>query len=326
MVRPVLLLATWLALAGCVAKPQAIDPRVPLRLEPPTRRVEAEGRHTLEIAVRDYIPGSGKGPAVRLVGVIHVGDRAYYEAVQVRLDAADLVLFEGVSASPDDFKKAPAQRRKDHLYTKVADALGLVTQFEGIDYRREHFVNADLSVAAMEATLDREIAGGGAGADAARAAKGQMDTLGRMLQGGGGGLTGMAVNLLIGMVERSPRMRATVLLGLVGMDPMDGKGGFSRTGGAGGERLGRLILDDRNEAAMAALAPELRRGNPADRTVAVFYGAAHLPGLEDALIRRHGYVPSTTEWLPALSVDPAAAGMTPTEVEQALKAARRGRR
>jgi hypothetical protein len=325
MPRPALFLSLLAGLVGCASSPTAIDPRVPLRIDPPTRRLEAAGTHTLEIAVRDYAPLSGKGPTVRLVGAVHIGSKAYYDALQARLDASDLVLFEGVGKDADDFKRAPAQRKADHLYTKMADALGLVTQFEGIDYRRDHFVNADLSVDGMAALLEAEIAAGGTPAEAAKAAKGQMATLTKTLQGGGGGLSGMAINFFIGMIERSPKMRATVLLGFVGMDPDDGKGGFAKMGGKGGERLGKLILDDRNEAALAALAKELGKGTP-DRVVAVFYGAAHLPGIEDALLRRHGYVPSKTEWIPAMSVEPAKAGLTPREIEQALKASGRARR
>ncbi len=325
MPRPALFVALLAGIVGCASSPTAIDPRVPLRIEPPTRRVETAGKHTLEIAVRDYTPLSGKGPTVRLVGAVHIGEKAYYEALQARLDASDVVLFEGVGKNAEDFKRAPAQRKDDHLYTKMADALGLVTQFEGIDYRRDHFVNADLSVDAMAALLETEIAEGGAQAEAAKAAKGQMATLTKTLQGGGGGLSGMAINFFIGMIERSPKMRATVLLGFVGMDPDDGKGGFGKMGGKGGERLGKLILDDRNEAALAALEGELGKGLP-ERVVAIFYGAAHLPGIEDALIRRHGYVPARTEWIPAMSVEPAKAGLTPREIEQALKASGRARR
>lgn len=325
MPRPALFVALLAGLVGCASSPTAIDSRVPLRIDPPTRRVETAGTHTLEIAVRDYVPLSGQGPTVRLVGAVHIGSKAYYEALQARLDASDLVLFEGVGKNPDDFKRAPAQRKADHLYTKMADALGLVTQFEGIDYRRDHFVNADLSVDAMAALLEAEIAAGGPQAEAAKAAKGQMVTLTKTLQGGGGGLSGMAINLFIGMIERSPKMRATVLLGLVGMNPDDGKGGFGKMGGKGGERMGKLILDDRNEAALAALEGELGEGLP-ERVVAIFYGAAHLPGIEDALIRRHGYVPSRTEWIPAMSVEPAKAGLTPREVDQALKASGKARR
>jgi hypothetical protein len=109
------------------------------------------------------------------------------------------------------------------------------------------------------------------------------------------------------------------------MDPDPAKSGLGRMGGKGGARMGRLILDDRNEAALAALAEELEEGTPA-RVVSVFYGAAHLPGIEDALVRRHGYVPGKTEWVPALSVEPAKAGLNAREIEQALKAARQGRR
>lgn len=324
--RPAALaVALALALAGCTASPDVIDARVPLRIEDALRREQTKpGTYALQIAVRDYVPLDGRGPRLRLVGAIHIASRNFYTDVQSVLDQADCVLFEGVSDAPGDFKRDPAARKKDHLYTKVADALGLITQFEGIDYRRDHFVNADLSPAQMRALLEADIAKGGEDAVAARAAKEQFATLTKMMKGGGGGMTGVMVNLMLGFVGQSPKLRATLLLTLASADP-SADPSFGQAG-KGAARLGRLILDDRNAAVLEALRDKVDDLG-SDQTVAVFYGAAHLRGIEDALIRRFGYVPGATRWLTAFEVDAAVAGLSEQEVEELGRRVRgRGKR
>lgn len=322
--RPALL-GLLAALAGCASSPDVIDPRVPLQIEPAMRREQLKpGTYALRIAVRDYVPLDGAGPRLRLVGAVHIASRAYYQDIQAVLDQADCVLFEGVSESPDDFKRDPAARKQDHLYTKMADALGLITQFEGVDYRRAHFVNADLSPRQMLALLEADIAAGGAAAEAARAAKAQFGELTKMMKGGGGGMAGAMLDMMLGFVERSPKLRANLLLMLASADPASESG--LGVGGKGGARLGRLILDDRNAAVLEALERQVGELG-AGSTVAVFYGAAHLRGIEDGLIRRLGYVPDATRWLTAFEVDAAAAGLSDREVEEIGRKARaRGKR
>lgn len=62
------------------------------------RLVEDDGgaRLRLELAARTFEPTSGEGPSVNLVSVMHIGDAAYYDELQVLLDAHDVVLFERV--------------------------------------------------------------------------------------------------------------------------------------------------------------------------------------------------------------------------------------
>ncbi len=72
--------------------------------EPPwTRRVEHEGSVMLELASRRYV--AQDRPDVWLVGVAHVADESFYEAISDLLAGTDLVLFESVapsgSRSPD---------------------------------------------------------------------------------------------------------------------------------------------------------------------------------------------------------------------------------
>ncbi|MEM9416646.1 MAG: type II secretion system protein GspG [Planctomycetota bacterium] len=64
---------------------------------PWTRNVVTEGDVIrLDIATRFLAPIDGEGPTIVLVGAVHVGDEAYYTALQHFLDGQDLVLYEGV--------------------------------------------------------------------------------------------------------------------------------------------------------------------------------------------------------------------------------------
>jgi hypothetical protein len=44
----------------------------------------------------EYRPTNGAGPSILLVGASHLGTPEYYAALQKRLDACSIVLFEGV--------------------------------------------------------------------------------------------------------------------------------------------------------------------------------------------------------------------------------------
>ncbi len=50
----------------------------------------------LQIATREYVRTEPAGPQVSLVGVAHIGDASFYEALTVHLDGYDIVLYESV--------------------------------------------------------------------------------------------------------------------------------------------------------------------------------------------------------------------------------------
>jgi hypothetical protein len=208
-----------------------------------------------------------------------------------------------------------ASRRKrsvstDDLYGLLAGASGLVTQHTGINYDRPRFRNADLSLPAMRKILRAEIRRGGpAGRDAAEAFQlmGEMEKL----LGGGGGVELLVLRGLTSLMRGSAAARALFLLNLASVDEdLNAAGalrqGFFDTGGT--RRLMRLVLDDRNAAAMRLLEQAMReRGAPGD--FGVFYGAAHMRGMEEILTRKWGFRPTRTRWLPVFTVSPAAAGV-----------------
>lgn len=108
----------------------------------------------LEVVARQFKPVDGNGPIIWLTGVTHVGNVAYYDALQKHLDEQDVVLFEGVGERPpkpvkkvETKKRGVGDRKQMHsVQGTLADSLGLVFQLESIDYHRGHFKNSDLSV------------------------------------------------------------------------------------------------------------------------------------------------------------------------------------
>ena len=136
----------------------------------------------------------------------------------------------------------------------------------------------------------------------------------------GGGLSGLIANLGLSFVKNNPRLRATMLLGIVGTDPAAGEKQMAKQlGGESGKRIARLIVEERNQEAISGLRRYIGQGKTGE-TIALFYGAAHLDGIEDALIRRFGYVPENTEWLVAIHVDGEEAGLTRETLQEKLPA------
>jgi hypothetical protein len=312
-----------LVFAGCT--PSALDPRIPLKIEPAMQTVQTgPAAFELRLASRTLVPLSGQGPKVRLVAAVHIAERDYYQQVQRILDGDTVTLFEGITNKKDDFKKQGPVRRPEALYTKMADALGLISQFEGIDYRRDHFHNADLTQAEMLARLRGETltTPRPEGPDKVlgppdKEAEAKYKVMTDIMHGGGIG--GALANVGLAFVKHNPRLRTTMLLGIIGTDPAASEKDMAkRLGGESGKRIARLILEERNQEALSGLRRYIGQGKSGE-TIALFYGAAHLEGIEDALIRRFGYVPESTEWLVAIRVDAAEAGLTPEQAQQALK-------
>ena len=70
---------------------------------------------------------------------------------------------------------------------------------------------------------------------------------------------------------------------------------FSELGNSLNEMEGQVLLETRNDRALRVLRDRLKL---ADRHLAIFYGAAHMPDF-DAKLKREGWKPVSTTWLDA---------------------------
>jgi len=80
------------------------------------------------------------------------------------------------------------------------------------------------------------------------------------------------------------------------------------------QQLLEVIIRERNKVVFGDLKAELRAFNP-PRSISVFYGAGHMADLEKSLRDELKYRPLDEIWLPALSVNTQAAGLSNLEME-----------
>lgn len=188
------------------------------------------------------------------------------------------------------------------LQARLASALGLVFQKDAMDTTPPHWRNSDLSVDDLMARLE--------------AAGAEGDTLFRLLDGSS--LSAKFMGVLVRFIGASPTMRAMAKVTLIEMlsnaDEL-----LEAAPGMGG--LMSVILHDRNAAVMDDLESVLREQPDLD-TIAIFYGAGHLPDLQRRLAAL-GFQPSGDEWVPAIGVTLADAGLSPAQAKSMREMMRR---
>jgi hypothetical protein len=303
---------------GCRTSPQ----QKPVAFEPPATYVRASNSDSnhleLQIASRRFVPVRGKGPAVWLTGVSHIGTSNYFAALQTHLNAKTLVLFEGVGEHWQDFgKKQPSDTKGNDdstaktgsggLQSSLATSLGLVFQLDTIDYERTNFRHSDLSISEIRELL-AEPRGSGGG-DAA----GDFDNLMSMMQGDS--FMNIIMQFGLGILASSPKLQAMTKVTLIeaivemGGDP-------SRLGAISPElkQLLEVLIARRNQHVITDLKTALkdvgRKGS-----VSIFYGTGHMPEMETRLRKELNYRPVEDVWFSAITVNLDEAGISPSELE-----------
>jgi hypothetical protein len=242
----------------------------------------------LEVAIRSFALPSGQ--KVDLIGVVHIADEAYYQLLNDRFDAYDSVLFELVG-DPSRLAGATAPAPEaasggsvSLIQQSAGKHLGLAFQLEAIDYSRKNMVHADTTAEefaklqyergenmltlfgrAMKAQLVRDLQ---------PSTRSSFDTFAllRILMS-----PDSALAFKKELARSLDQMEASTAL-------MEGKDGS-------------VILGERNAVAMNRLKEVI--ANRRQRHVAVFFGGAHMPGIERALITEMNAAISGEEWLAA---------------------------
>ena len=317
-------IALSLLLAGCCSK----APKDDVRARPPEPYVRVTNTDSnliqLQIAVRQFVPAHGHGPAIWLTGVSHIGDSNYYAALQRHLNTQTLVLFEGVSprirteetpapralsanGSPGTATR-PAADDVPGLQSSMAASLGLVFQLTAIDYQRPNFRNCDLSIPELRQLLvEGEASSGTSGAEAS------FEGVLQLMQGGS--FLDSVLQVGLRLLGASPKLRALGRLALIDVIG-EIQGDFSHLHGLPPDmkQLLQVLLQRRNQKVMTRLKSEVGRLGRHD-TISVFYGIAHMPDLEKRLREELHYRPAVQRWFTAFSVNPAQAGVSQVERE-----------
>jgi hypothetical protein len=245
----------------------------------------------LEVAIKTFTMPSGQ--RVDLIGAVHIADQAYYQKLNERFDAYDSVLFELVGDPTALTSSAPRPAGPHYqpgtgaigfIQQAAAEYLKLTFQLEAIDYSKQNMVHADAT--AEEFAKMQEQRGETTVTLFARAMQAQMN--------GAINPEAMAELDTIGLIRilLSPDSAAAFKKALAKMfDQME-----SITAAMEGKD-GSVILSGRNELVVKKVKEVL--ANRKRRHIAVFYGGAHMPGIESALIKDMAAKASGEEWLAA---------------------------
>lgn len=234
----------------------------------------------LQVALVHLIhPDTGR--RVDLVGAVHVADMGYYREVQRLLEQVDVVLYEMVKpkdAPPNASKGEKAEGIRAFQMT-MADWFGLAFQLDAISYDRPHFVHADMTAEEF------------AGQPGNEALREEMEKLKPTLE--------MAEKMLKGATGGDPK-KSTMLQRLA-------KGLMGRLLGSMGSKVATLLGEDQADLIIRRrdeiVVKRLKEVPDDAKTVAIFYGAAHLPDLERR-ITALGYKRAGSRWLTAWDTRP----------------------
>jgi hypothetical protein len=246
-----------------------------------------------------FVPADGKGETVvDLIGVVHIGDREYYQKLNKQFESYDVLLYELVAAPKDQVPTREKVRQADGLIATLQKVgpmlLGLESQMDHIDYTKKNFVHADLSPAEMAKVIkergdDAATIFLSAAADLLRqqnlerlnAKKESEDEADDSEQPKKTDPFQLLMSPNGGQV-----MKLALAKQLAGSDP---------TGGLG-KTLGTILIDDRNAAAMKVFQKELAKGH---KRIGIFYGAAHMPDFEKRLREDFGLKRKQVNWMTA---------------------------
>ena len=241
------------------------------------------------VTADDYVEGQPAADYERyvdLVGAVHVADKRYYRDLNRRFKGYDAVLYELVASEGTQVPRGrgtPNTHPLGMLQNGMKSMLELEHQLELVDYTRDNMVHADLSPDEFAASMAKRDEGflqmffklqGAAMAQQSAAAKEGVNA---------------DVEILAAMFsnDRSRQLKIAMARQFEGMEAL--MMGFSGPEGS-------TLITDRNERALEVLKKRLQAG---DRKLAIFYGAGHLPEMDDQLEKDFSMKPVGVEWVEA---------------------------
>jgi hypothetical protein len=245
---------------------------------------EDEKPLALQLAIASYIPRDGDGTLqIDLISAIHIGDKAYYEDLNARFVVYDALLYELIA--PKDTVIATRDPEQQSIISSTQLAmkrmLSLSFQLDEIDYGAGNFVHADLS----PDELSESMAERGESLYVyfwrlfyASFAEYGKDPLGLK-----------NVTLLSAMLSADSDNAFKTMLAYE-MTNLD------KTSEILGEDSQSAVIGARNQRAIDVLREQIDSGA---KHIAIFYGAAHMPDMEERLMQQLDLVYLDTTWVDA---------------------------
>lgn len=248
---------------------------------------------SLDTATVRYVSASGEGELiVDLVGVVHIGDRSYYEKLNRQFEQYDVLLYELVAPQGTRIPKG-GRRDSDNPIALIQQMsksfLKLDSQTDVVDYTRKNFVHADLSPREMAEAMRKRGDDGmtlflSIAADLLR-----QQNLQEQNKAKGDAPKEPEIDLLTLLLDPNGpvKMKRVFAQQLANMESPEG---------SLGQTMHTILVTDRNQAALKVFQKELAKGK---KKIGIFYGAAHMPDFEKRLREDFGLKRHSDQWLTA---------------------------
>lgn len=252
------------------------------------RFIQGDGEWQGELQTSVVTLANADGVELDLVAAVHLGEEEYYAQLNDYFTTRDVVLYELVAEANQIPVRDGAGSSSfiGFIQQSMADFLQVGFQLNEIDYSPYNFLHADLTPSQLQALM---------------ASKNES-------------FLSMFLDLaMTQMTEQNaasgePLTPLSMLSILRAMNAEDQSAAFKylfavELGRSGGVMVGAeleqqfTILGDRNEAALRVLRGALQ--NPDMQRISIFFGAAHMPGIERAAIAELGFSRKAERWLPA---------------------------
>jgi hypothetical protein len=244
---------------------------------------------SLETAiVRCESPKKDKKPVVDLVAAVHIGEKTYYDRLNADFAGYDCVLYELVAPADVKVPKGGAKSTNPISIVQrgMTEVLQLQYQLDAIDYTKNNMVHADMSPEQLSKAMSDK--GESVWTIIYRM---MLYSLSRQAKAGG---KSTDLDLLLALFDPE---RSQALKRALAEQFQDMEGSISAIEGPNGSAL----ISGRNGAALEVLKKEIDAGK---RKIAIFYGAGHMPDLQQHLEKDFGLVPVNTRWLVAWDMKP----------------------
>lgn len=222
---------------------------------------------------------------IDLVGAIHVAEPEYYDQLNREFDEYDAVLYELVA--PKGTRPEQGSKNKNtgfigSMQHGMTDLLDLEHQLDGINYKRDQFVHADLSPTEFAESMRKRKESVFGYAVRLFAASSVQQAVQKK-----NGTEDMAMFAAMFSPDRASALKRAMAPQFVNMEMtmflVDGP-------------KGSTLISARNQKAIDILVEKIGEGK---KKIAIFYGAGHLPDLERRVVKQLKLKRGKTRWLQA---------------------------
>jgi len=242
----------------------------------------------LQLAIASYVPRSGDSRIqIDLVGAIHIGDKEYYADLNTRFKGYDAMLYELIAPKGTVIGDRDPENRSVISSAQIAmkNMLALSFQLDEVDYGAGNFVHADLSPTELSDSMDER--GESLYVYFWRLFYASFDQYAKDPLG----LQNMSMFSAMLSADSDNAFKTILAYEMTDLE---------KTTEILGDASESAVIGARNQRAIDVLKTQLESG---DQRIAIFYGVAHMPDMEERLLEQLDLVYLDTTWVDAWRLD-----------------------